>query len=80
MHFVLSCDYSDYIIRNVLTHFGLCNPKQYDTTHAHVLVHVEWGVNTIYLDYIIRNALKHFGLYNPNLLSTETECKILGRT
>lgn len=51
---ILFCPVTIRIISNVLTHFGLCNPKQYDTTHVHVLVHVEWGVNTIYSDYIIQ--------------------------
>jgi len=57
MHYVLSCDYSDYIIRNVLHISDLYNPNLYDTPHTHVLVHVARCINAIFSDYIIRNML-----------------------
>jgi len=33
MHYVLPCDRLNYIIQNVLAHFGLYNTKHYDTPH-----------------------------------------------
>lgn len=53
LHFDLSCDRLDYLIRNAIAHFKLYNLKHYVTPHEHVLVYIAWGLNAKFSDYII---------------------------